>query len=201
MCPTGEAIKSIGPRLNIAFQKGKQSSATAKTWPGHAAGIAFLPSRRHPLLRGTNPRKRPSTFRISPKAYSRRNAVPTTTPDADFFIPANPADLLSSLSPFGPVSPPLSPSGNVSTVPERPFGAGSFGGAPGPFLGGGVYYPPTTASSGRAFSPASGAIIAGAGIATPEPSTVPLLLLAVLLGSPALLHARQNRADPNVRNN
>ncbi len=135
-----------------------------------------------------------------------------TTPEADFFVPANPADVGSALSPGTPNAPanPRSVAGAGGS--ETPYLFASRPGMPGPFLGG-VGYPilpavsggTGTSSVGGSTGPsggiAVGVIVPEDGLITPEPGTWPLLMLGLLLGSPALIRHWRTRADTNRKNN
>lgn len=134
------------------------------------------------------------------------NPVPSV-PEADFFIPANSTDVVSSLSPAGPGSAPPSSSGGASGAWEAPyvFRFPFGGGGGGPFTGNSLFYPALTGSSSSGSSGAAypATVMAndspGSDVVTPEPSTLPLLLLGILLGAPAVLRQWRDRADTTGR--
>jgi hypothetical protein len=120
-----------------------------------------------------------------------------TAPEADFFIPANPADAGSALSDGGPNSPADPKNAAGAGGLQTPYLFGSRPGMPGPFLGG-VGYPIVPGiSGGTGLSSSAGGSNPGGiavnvmvpenGVITPEPGTWPLLVLGLLLGSPALV--------------
>lgn len=129
-------------------------------------------------------------------------------PEADFFIPGNPADAGSALATGDPNSPtnPKNAAGGPGIL-ENPYAFGSRPGIGGPFVSGVGYgggFP--GASGGTAVNSGGGGTVNSAGVAdnaavpengmvTPEPGTLPLLFMGLLLGSPALVRYCLNRAD------
>ncbi len=208
MSPIAKPTRFSGPRLNIGFQRAKRFSRTDRISLGRAAATASRRNPGPPIASGDEPTEEALDFPDKPKAPLTAETPLSSGADADFFVPANPGDLASSLVQSGPTAPPMLNSATPGLGTERPYAFGSNPGGVGPFLGPGLFYPASSGISGGGVSAGNsngGAssstgivdIPVGIAIATPEPGTVPLLLIGVLLGSPALLRRRRNRPDTN----
>lgn len=190
--PQGELVLSDGgnlarTRCGNRLSPKPQSPISSEHDPTEEA--MDVPDRPQPLLASANP--------------------VGTAPEADFFIPANPADAGSALSQGDPNSP-AGPS-NVAGAGglQTPYFFGSRPGMPGPFLGGVGYpvLPGLSGGTGLSFAGASagaskvnpGALAVNVmvpenGVITSEPATWALLVVALLLGSPAVVRTPRFRA-------
>jgi hypothetical protein len=131
-----------------------------------------------------------------------------TAPEADFFIPGNPADVGSVLPPVGPDSPVNGSNAGNSGGSQNPYVFGSRPRVGGPLLAGPGYPGFAGPAGGTTHHPAGGTIVTSGGVAvvttipenglvTPEPGTLLLLLLGLLLGTPTLLRQRRSGANTN----
>jgi hypothetical protein len=121
-----------------------------------------------------------------------------TAPEADFFIPGNPADVGSVLPPMGLDGPANGNSAGHSNGWQNPYVFGSRPGTGGLMLGA-PGYPGFAAPAGGTTQPSVGVAAAAAtpenGLVTPEPGTLLLLSLGLLLGTPTLLRQRRSGAN------
>jgi hypothetical protein len=163
-------------------------------------GNRLSPKPQAPVAPGKDPTEEALDIPDGPKAPLLAASPRPSTPDADFFVPPSPADLSSMLTPFGPVSPTAFQSGASTGDWGRPYGFGRSPGGAGPFLGNSLFYPDGAGISGTGANSATAITDYGPGNAMiiPEPSTIPLLLLGLLLGSPALVR-RWRTAPVNNR--
>ncbi len=186
--PAGEAVLTDGQNL-------------ART----RCGNRLSPKPQAPVVTGNDPTDEALDVPDGPKPSLVAAGPVPLAPEADFFIPANPGDLVSSLTPPAPVSKPGLSLGGATGGSEAPYGFRSSSGGPGggPFLGNSLFYPALTGSSNANTNPTTVVAVAPPenGVVTPEPGTLPLLLMGVLLGSPLLFRTWRNRVDTNRRNN
>lgn len=189
--PQGEVVLSDGQNL-------------ART----RCGNRLSPKPQSPVLSGDDPTEESMDMPDEPKpALASANPV-ATTPEADFFIPGNPADVGSVLSPGLPDSPANGKNVGTPGSSESSYVFGSRPGIGGPFLGGAGYPGFAGRSGGTTLNSPGGTTGNSAGLAadatmpeinlvTPEPGTLPLLFVALLLGSPTLLRHWRSRANTN----
>jgi hypothetical protein len=169
-------------------------------------GNRLSPKPQAPIASEQEPTEEALDFPDKPKApLTSATPVPSAA-DADFFVPSSPGDLPSSLAQSGPASPPMLTSAIPGLGSDKPYAFGSNPSGAGPFLGQGLFYPAASGTSAGSSTGAPGSsnvivnIPAGIALAVPEPNTVPLLLIGMLLGSPALLRRWRNRATGNPGN-
>ena len=169
-------------------------------------GNRLSPKPQAPVASGPEPTDEALDVPDKPKpSLATANPVPSAS-DANFFVPANPADVVASLSPSGPDSPVAAKSGAPSGESETPYAFGGSRGGAGPFLGSNLFYPNSTGSSvgssgGSTIVPPGAPIYPPEiGLVTPEPGTLPLLLVGVLLGSPTLIRRWRTGANASRPN-
>jgi hypothetical protein len=178
-------------------------------------GNRLSPKPQAPVAPGEEPTEEALDFPDKPKAALKTPALAAPTPDADFFVPGNSADLASPVDISAPSAPAMSTSGLSGGNSEKPYTFGGTPGGAGPFLGPNLFYP---TSGGVAGDSASGNAAGnsdiggtnssgsaanlpfGGGLVTPEPGTLSLLVMGALLAGPTVVRRSRNRAQAIRRN-
>jgi hypothetical protein len=162
-------------------------------------GNRLSPKPQAPVASGNDPTEEALDIPDGPKTSLLAADPAPSVPEADFFVPANPAVLSSLLPPGGLNVPSVSQSGTPASGTGGPHSSGFYPGSAGPYFGNSLVYPNGAGSSSASAGPASAITDFGSGnaLSTPEPSTLPLLFVGALLGSPTLVRRWRTRAATN----